>query len=453
MENSKTIGIFHYQVGETDGVSLEIEKWKTVLERMGHRVLLCAGHLGNQNGILIPELYHHNPEIAAISRQFINGNKEIKPHTINRLLTAYTQTLKESLKRIILENRIDLLLVNNVWSVALNLPATIALEEVRREFDLPAIAHHHDFYWERANRSEMTYPTIGTILDQYLPPNDPKIKHVVINSIAQSSLRDFKGIYAKVIPNVFDFKETEWGIDDYNSDLRRAIGLHDNDICVLQATRIIPRKGIELAIELVSVLNESQHREELIKRGLYNGQIFNQDSKIVLVLAGYDRDDPTGVYLQNLKEKAKVLGVDMRHIKEIIGPERIHKGGSKIYSLWDAYTIADLVTYPSLWEGWGNQLLEALRAKLPIVSFEYPVYLQDIKNKGIDIISLGSEIVNRDEYDHVQISEGVLQRAAEQCVDYLTNRRLREDMINKNFQIAKQYYGFDRLENDLAKLL
>ena len=32
----KNIGIFHYKVGGTDGVSLEIDKWKKVLEEMGH---------------------------------------------------------------------------------------------------------------------------------------------------------------------------------------------------------------------------------------------------------------------------------------------------------------------------------------------------------------------------------------------------------------------------------
>jgi glycosyltransferase involved in cell wall biosynthesis len=453
MKHSKTIGIFHYQIGATDGVSLEIEKWKTVLERMGHRVLLCAGFLGNESGILIPELYHHHQEITLINRSLLNEDKDIKPHTTERLFSVNIQSLKKSLKRTILENKMDLLLVNNIWSVALNLPAAVAMEEVRQDLDLPAIAHHHDFYWERSAKIIPTYPTITEILDHYLPPRDPKIKHVVINSITESKLHECKGINAAIIPNVFDFSGQEWVLDDYNRDLRQAVGLNDNDIFVLQATRIIPRKGIELAIELVSLLNESQHREALQKRCLYNGQVFNQDSKIVLVLAGYDRDDPTGVYLKNLKKKAKVLGVDLRHIKEIIGPERAQQGGSKIYSLWDAYAAADLVTYPSLWEGWGNQLLEALRAKLPIVSFEYPVYLQDIKDKGINIISLGSEIVNRDEFNHVHVSEGVLRRAAEQCVDCLTNRTLREDMTSMNFQIANQHYGFDRLENDLTKLL
>ena len=32
------IAMIHYRVGETDGVSLEMDKWKKVLEKNGHRV-------------------------------------------------------------------------------------------------------------------------------------------------------------------------------------------------------------------------------------------------------------------------------------------------------------------------------------------------------------------------------------------------------------------------------
>ena len=64
---NKSIGIFHYKVGDTDGVSLEIEKWKRILEEMGHRVQLCAGDLGTARGSLIPEMYHHLPEIERLT--------------------------------------------------------------------------------------------------------------------------------------------------------------------------------------------------------------------------------------------------------------------------------------------------------------------------------------------------------------------------------------------------
>jgi glycosyltransferase involved in cell wall biosynthesis len=174
---------------------------------------------------------------------------------------------------------------------------------------------------------------------------------------------------------------------------------------------------------------------------------------MVLVLAGYDQDDSTGTYLQRLQAKAAALGVDLRHINAIIGPERAQKDGVKTYSLWDSYTIADLITYPSLWEGWGNQLLEALQAKVPVVLFEYPVYLTDIQQKGFDVISLGSEIKKRDRLDLAEISTKILQSAADQAVDLLTQSARRKQAVELNYAVAKQNYSYSRLEDQLMDLL
>ena len=59
----KSIGAVHYQLGRTDGVSLEIDKWKRVLENRSHEVYLCAGDLSTAEGTLVEELYHHRPEV------------------------------------------------------------------------------------------------------------------------------------------------------------------------------------------------------------------------------------------------------------------------------------------------------------------------------------------------------------------------------------------------------
>ena len=39
------------------------------------------------------------------------------------------------------------------------------------------------------------------------------------------------------------------GLDDYNRDLRREIGLREEDWFILQPTRVVQRKGIEHAVE------------------------------------------------------------------------------------------------------------------------------------------------------------------------------------------------------------
>jgi len=50
------IGFISTRLNGTDGVSLEVEKWATVLKRMGHEIYYCAGELGGYaaGGTLIP---------------------------------------------------------------------------------------------------------------------------------------------------------------------------------------------------------------------------------------------------------------------------------------------------------------------------------------------------------------------------------------------------------------
>lgn len=453
MTSSKNIAIFHYQVGNTDGVSLEIEKWQTALENLGHKVTLCAGDLGVRDGYLIPDMYHHLSDIEQIDR---NSFRKLTDFSVSQLwdeISIRARSLEIKFEEFILSNQIDLLLPNNLWSVAMNLPAAVALENVRRKLALPAIAHHHDFYWERKGDINLTCYPVMEIADRYLPPHKPDIRHVVINSLAKDELYERKGVDAVVVPNVMDFDSTEGQLDEYNRDLRARIGLKPNDIFILQATRIVTRKAIELAIDLVRALNEPQRRVELNIMGLFNGQKFSEDSDIVLVLAGYDKDDSTGTYLQRLLEKAARENVKIKYIAPIIANARHEDAESKLYSLWDCYASADLVTYPSVWEGWGNQLLEALRARLPVVLFEYPVFTADIKASGLDVVSLGEEIVGMDENRLLKVPEESIQKAADACVKLLANPNYRESVTEKNFRICQKTYSLTRLQEQLNALL
>jgi len=92
------------------------------------------------------------------------------------------------------------------------------------------------------------------------PPNLPSVRHLTINSLAQRALRERKGIEAVLFPNIFDFATAAPGISDFNADLRQTLGLGDDQLFILQPTRVVPRKGIELAIELVRRLREPGKR-------------------------------------------------------------------------------------------------------------------------------------------------------------------------------------------------
>ncbi len=454
----KTIGIFHYQVGRTDGVSLEIDKWKRVLEEMGHTVHLCAGDLGTAEGTLIEEMYHHRPDAKRLNYNTFSELRDYPDDAAYRAeLLSLADVIERKVQDFVAEKGIDLLLPQNVWSVAASPSVAIALARVMRHLQLPALAHNHDFYWERTNGLALTCATAIELADKYLPPRDPLARHVVINSLAQQGLAERKGIASTVVPNVFDFDASPplrlWQPDEYNHDFRARIGLKENNVFILQATRIVQRKGIELAVDFVKALDSPERRARLKARGLYDGRPFDNDSRIVLVLAGYARDDATGSYLGRLQKKIERAGIDALFIEDVVGAQRQIRGGQKIYSLWDTYVFADFVTYPSLAEGWGNQFLEALRARLPLMLFEYPVYQADIKDKGFRTVSLGSQIQGRDDLGLVQVAPQIIEAAADQAVELLTDARLRQEMVEHNFRIGQQHYSLKALRGYLARLV
>ena len=450
----KTIGIFHYQVGRTDGVSLEIDKWKRVLEEMGHTVHLCAGDLGTVEGTLIEEMYHHRPDAKRLNYNTFGELRDYPDDAAYRAeLLGLADVIEGKMRDFVAEKGIDFLIPQNVWSVAASPPVAIALARVMRDLQLPALAHNHDFYWERTDGLALTCATAIELADKYLPPRDPLARHVVINSLAQQELADRKGIESTVVPNVFDFDAPPWQPDEYNRDFRTRIGLGENDVFILQATRIVQRKGIELAVDFVKALDSPERRARLKERGLYDGRSFDDDSRIVLVLAGYARDDATGGYLNHLQQKVERAGIDALFIEDVVGGRRQMRDGQKVYSLWDSYVFADFVTYPSLWEGWGNQFLEALRARLPLMLFEYPVYRADIKDKGFRVVSLGSEIQGRDDLGLVQVAPQVIEAAADQAVELLAEARLRQETVEHNFQVGRQHYSLESLRGYLAPLI
>jgi len=447
------IGICHYKIGDTDGVSLEMEKWKVALEGLGHTVHLCGGDLGKAEGFLIEGLYHHRENIERIHRNAFDRLTDYDSEAaLEKEILDLADRIEKGLCSFIGKFRIDVLVPNNIWSIGFNLPAAGAFTRVVRKLEIPAVAHHHDFHWETFRGMTPTCEVVRRIAREYLPPNDPLVAHVVINSLIQAELRQRSEVESTIVPNVFDFAGVPWCIDEYNRDFRKAIGVNENNIVVLQATRIVDRKGIELAIDLVAEMNRPAYRKKLWGKGLYDGRKFDKKSRIVLVLAGYS-EDRTENYLSRLKWKIDRAGIEARFIAERVRSRREEGDGERLYSLWDCYALADLVTYPSLFEGWGNQFLEAIRAKLSVVIFEYPVYRADIREKGFDVISLGSQVEGTDESGLVFISEEKIRRATEKAVEVLTDSSARQAMVDRNFDLGREYYSLESLAQRLDNIM
>ncbi len=280
-----------------------------------------------------------------------------------------------------------------------------------------------------------------------MPPKNNLIKHAVINSIEKEELKKRTKIDASVIYDTFDFEQKRWEKDSFNETFLKDFGIRENDLVLLQATRVVPRKAIEVAIDFAQ--NLKNNFSKLENKIIYNGKKISKDSRIVLILAGYSEKEDKN-YIIKLKEKAKKQGVFIKTIHEYIDQKRENKNIEKKYSLWDTYVFADVVTFPSIWEGWGNQFIEAVFAEKPIVVFEYPVFKKDIKKEGYEIISLGDEAKINEKTNLYQIPQKNINKAVDETTNWLLDKNL-EKKLKNNFKIGKKYHSYEVLEKHLKK--
>jgi glycosyltransferase involved in cell wall biosynthesis len=409
------IGFISTRLNGTDGVSLEVEKWAVVLRRLGHDVFYCAGELGGYaaGGTLVPQLHFDHQSIVLLSQRAFGESAEPDGDKVRDAIYEQADEIRAPLRSFIRSNRLDLIIVQNALTIPMNLPLGVCLTGLIAELGIDTIGHHHDFFWERQRYQTNT---ILDLLDTTFPAKLPSIQHVTINSIAQKRLKARRDIDSVVIPNVHDFTTPPPGVDSYNSDFREAIGLKGDDLFFLQPTRVIRRKGIELALELV-------HRLGLPKAHLF---------------ITHRAHDEGLNYWHWLKREAGVMQVDLRLIDHMIGTERAKIDGHKVYSLWDAYPHADLVTYPSTYEGFGNALLEAVYFKRLMVVNRYPVYNADIGPLGFDFVKL----------------DGFVDEAAvEKTRDLLGDPQQVQAMAEKNYQIAQDNFSLEVLERKLKAVI
>jgi glycosyltransferase involved in cell wall biosynthesis len=247
----KHIGFVSTRFAGTDGVSLETVKWAEVFEKEGFNCYYFAGELDRppERSFLVKEAHFTHPDIRGIYTRCFGVNK--RDRAVTKKIQAIKGKLKDYLYRFIEKFEIDILVPQNSLTIPLNIPLGVALTEVISETQIPTIAHHHDFFWER---QQFLKNCVWEYLNMAFPPHLPSIKHVVINSSGDNQLSLRTGISATIIPNVMDFENSPPGIDDYSSDVRQALGIEDDERFILQPTRIVKRKGIEHAIELVNRL-------------------------------------------------------------------------------------------------------------------------------------------------------------------------------------------------------
>lgn len=407
------IGFVSTRLAGVDGVSLETSKLVSVFEEKGHNCYYCAGELGSdaRPGWVVPSMHFFDPVARELHDEaFRTARPSAK--TFKRIY-AVADAIRAELEAFTEEFNIDMLVPQNASTIPMNLSLGVAIAELVKRTRIKTLCHHHDFFWER---ERFINNGIEDILAQAFPPSLTPITHLVINTPMQRRLYQFRGIRSIYLPNVFDFDNPPPPPDDYANTFRQEMGLSDDDLIVLQPTRIIRRKAIEKAIELVRKLD---------------------DDRLILLITGYEGDEPGG-YGSWLKEEADRAGIRYRFIGEYVNAVRGMRNGHKVYSLWDVYPHAHFITYPSTYEGFGNALIETMYFRKPMIVHRYPAYLADIKPCGVQAVDF-----------YHDLTDDVLAQVRRMIDD----ASFRDAMTENNYNVGLEYFSYRILREKIERAM
>jgi glycosyltransferase involved in cell wall biosynthesis len=419
------IGIIIGRMGGVDGVALEAGKWIDVLRTMGHSVYTLSGQYQERpmdpaSESVVPDMSFFSPE-SFWSQKRAFFFPESDPGELIEHVHHHARIIQEKIEGWIVERNIHLLISENASSLPSHLEMGLAIKKTVQKLGIPIITHDHEFAWDRGDRYHSSHPEINRFVEEIFPLRAQTAVHAVINSNAATILKEKFGRNAILIPNVMDFDQP-FGVSNAVTGLVEQLGFKEKDILLFQITKILRRKGIDVAIRLLDALN---------------------DTGVKLVVTGNYPDDAGSAYyneLINLIHELKlgnrvVFANHLFHSKGLSG-----RAGELRFSLSDAYAAATACTYFSTYEGFGNAFLEAVLARRPVFVNNYePVFMPDIGSKG---------------FKTVMIEHGILtEEAVREMAGVIYNPGKAREMTDHNFEVGRKFFSYDTLRTKLEEIL
>lgn len=276
----------------------------------------------------------------------------------------------------------ELVVVENLGTIPLNLPAALSVGRVRT--GRRTLFHHHDPPWQRAEWAHVDELPLRGVDGHGDSTADGPWRHVTINRLTAAQFAE-RGIPATCIYNGFPPPAPP---DPARRVATRALlGVADDELLVAHPVRAIPRKRVDRALALCETLGATYW--------LWGPAEF-----------GF------GDELDHLVTHARCRVLRTPPPDADVG-----------------YEAADLVVFPSDWEGFGNPPVEAALRGLPAAVGPYPV--------GAELAALG--------FRWLDASDPASVAAALASPD--------TEALARNAALAREWFSTDRVAGDLTALL
>jgi glycosyltransferase involved in cell wall biosynthesis len=466
-------GIIHSLIGKNDGVSIVIDQSVNAMVKdlgigLGN-IFFLAAHASPRFNAETHEIFWHKSEIhKTIIRRFNEKADESLDHLIHENALLAKDIIADFVQR----NNIDILVAHNT-SHPYNFITAVGLgyylEELRRQNLIwpKVLVWWHDSYFERTQfanpnpiiRKYLKYLP-GTLIDGiiFINSTQPELARRVFNQYGINNIDTFFRDRTAIIPNTHDiswnWKECDWTgntlhfptQDPYNQSFLKDIGLTDmiesggyslkDTVILLQHTRIVPRKKIEVAIDLAFELGERFEQEGCHKC-------------IALLISGHSGDEQVKYkefltdYFQMKRETDPNSRVFMIFGEHYILSHRDIIVDKKYYNFFEIpaviASLGGIGTYFSETEGFGNNLLEMIAAGLPVVINKYGIYKSDLEPLGFDLPSI----------EDTMLDPALIETTFRLVMDIPYRNRL----VSHNLSVLSEKLGHRRIAETLNPLI
>lgn len=466
-------GIIHSLIGKNDGVSIVIDQSVIAMVRdlgidLGN-IYYLAAHTSPRFNAETHEVFWHKNEIhKTIIRKFSDEQTE----SLDQLIHEHALMAKRIISDFVEKHQIDLLIAHNT-SHPYNFITAVGLgyyiEDLRKQNIVwpKLLVWWHDSFLEReqfARPSEVIRKYLrylpGTYADGiiFINSGQPHLARKVFDQGSGRVNEAFFQLRTTIIPNTHDIN-WDWKArdfsgnnlvfppqDNYNRSFLKNLGIvksiADNGfslnetLLLLQHTRVVPRKRIELAIDLAFKL-ESRFRNEGIRKC------------VILLVSGHSGDEQVQYkeflcdYYAEKRESNTGSHVFLFFGENAILSHRDIIVDKKYYSFFEVPSImasfGAIGTYFSEVEGFGNNLLEMVAAGLPVLISKYPVFESDLEPLGFEFPATHNHSITDD--------------LVNQAFRLVTDVKFRNRLVRNNLDVLDKNLGHKQISDSLGPLI
>ncbi len=452
------IGIIHSLIGKNDGVSIVIDQTvNAMVDNMGMElgnIFFLAAHSSPRFNAETNDIFWHKNDVH---KRIINDFQSENTSGLDELIHEKAMYAKEVVKDFVERNHIDLIIAHNTCH-PYNFITAVGLgyyfEELREQGIVwpKLMVWWHDSYFERpifAKPNDVIKKYLkylpGDYVDgiAFINHSQVEIAKRMFKEEGLDNLEEFFEHRTCVVPNTsdipWDWETKDWTLpeaiypiqDNYNDAFFKDIGLLqklndrgltlDDAFILLQHTRVVPRKRIDVALDLAFKLEERLLNDGIIK-------------SVVVLVSGHSGDEQVSYvdYLEDYYQKSLDKHPNSNVIL-IFGEDTIlsHRDiivDKKYYKFKEIPAIVaaqgGIGTYFSEIEGFGNNLLEMMCYGLPVVINKYEVYKQEIEQLGFELPAI----------DNCQMTDELV----DQAYALLTDVVKRNHTIHHNLRVLSQ---------------